>query len=694
VVLGAQRSADPEDLVCATWVLDLDAEAVEWRAAAAFPGRAQLKVVATSQNTSFGEPAFFAYSGEIVGVEPTVEGDGSRHLPVSNELWRYLPTSDAWERLTSPPENPGRSAGVAWPVGQAQILFFSGVDQVPLDVPQAERAEFPTTMSLYDATIDAWHVLRDASMPRGVVTTGIARWGDGFAIASGEVRPGVRTAQVQFGQLERRSAPLAPLAYIVMVAYLLTIVGVGAYFARKERTEEDFFLGGRRIPWWAAGLSIYATQLSAITYVAIPGKAFSEDWVFALGSISLLAMAPIVIVFYLPFYRRLGIQTAYEYLELRFSLSVRLFGSASFMLFQVARMAIVVFLPSLALATVTGVDIYACIATIGLLATIYTVIGGFAAVVWTDVVQVFVLLGGVAVAMFLAVRGAGGFSEALSVAQEYGKTRAIAPGFSWVDSATWSVLVGGLFLQFGPYTADQAVVQRYLSTPDEKSAARAIWLNGLLSLPMTFVFFGVGSALFAYFRSAPALLEPGLNNDEIFPLFIALELPPLLSGLVLAGIFAASMSSLDSSMHAIATAWTNDWHDRLGIGKASRLETGRRVTLLMGIVGTGAALSMAAADLMTLYDVFQRVLGLLISPLAGLFILGIFTERATTRGAWAGTLTSICVLAYVQDQTPLNFMLYGAVGTLTAVLVGYAASVAFGAQPRRQGLTWRTLPKV
>ncbi|MFT7076962.1 MAG: autonomous glycyl radical cofactor GrcA, partial [Planctomycetota bacterium] len=344
MVLGAQRSADPEDLVCATWVLDLDAEAVEWRAAAAFPGRAQLKVVATSQNTSFGEPAFFAYSGEIVGVEPTVEGDGSRHLPVSNELWRYLPTSDAWERLTSPPENPGRSAGVAWPVGQAQILFFSGVDQVPLDVPQAERAEFPTTMSLYDATIDAWHVLRDASMPRGVVTTGIARWGDGFAIASGEVRPGVRTAQVQFGQLERRSAPLAPLAYIVMVAYLLTIVGVGAYFARKERTEEDFFLGGRRIPWWAAGLSIYATQLSAITYVAIPGKAFSEDWVFALGSISLLAMAPIVIVFYLPFYRRLGIQTAYEYLELRFSLSVRLFGSASFMLFQVARMAIVVFL--------------------------------------------------------------------------------------------------------------------------------------------------------------------------------------------------------------------------------------------------------------------------------------------------------------------------------------------------------------
>lgn len=696
IALGAQRSADASDLVRATWMLDPDDLAAGWVESTPFPGRAGLKFVVAAQRNSKGKEALFVYSGEVPGAEPESLPDGGRFVPVSNELWSFEPGAEAWTQHRSPDlqrqgahgRGLGRSAGLAWPTGQSHILFLSGVAAVPLDLPQATRSEFAADVDAYHTLTDTW--VRAGSMPRGVVTTGIAPWGEGFAIASGEVRPGVRTNQVQLGQMDRAPARLAPLDFAVMAGYLLGIVLLGVFFARRERTADDFFLAGRRIPWWAAGLSIYATQLSAITYVSVPAKAFMDDWVFALTSITILIMAPIVVVFYLPFYRRLEISTAYEYLEQRFGLPIRLFGSASFMAFQVARMAIVVFLPSLALSTVTGVDVYLCIVTIGVMATVYTVLGGMEAVVWTDVLQVFVLVGGLFVALILAVEGAGGMEPAIDIALASGKLRWFAPGTSWTETASWSVLLGAMFLQFGPYTTDQAVVQRYLSTKDERSAARGILLNGLVTVPFTLGFFALGSALFAYFSTHPAALDLGMKNDEVLPLFVALELPAGLAGLVLAGIFAASMSSLDSSMHSIATSWTNDWHRRLGIGSASDLQTGRRVTLLMGVVGTGTAALFAASDLRSLFDTFQSVLGLLISPLAGLFFLGIFTTRTSAMGAAVGALVSIGVLAYVQNATPLNFMLYGAVGSTTCVVVGYLASLLLRQDRDLTGLTWWT----
>ena len=696
VALGAQRSSAAGDMVRATWVLDPDDPGAGWRASTPFPGRASLKFVSAVQTNAQGKEALYVFSGEVPEQGEVTGPDGRRSIPVSDELWSFEPTSGDWTRHRSPTQprvgahgpGLGRSAGLAWPAGQSHVLFLSGVAAVPLDVPQATRAEFVADVDAYHTLTDTW--TREGRMPRGVVTTGVAPWGEGFVIASGEVRPGVRTREVQVGQVDRAPARLATLDYAVMAVYLAGIVLLGVYFSRRDRTAEDFFLAGRRIPWWAAGLSIYATQLSAITYVSVPAKSFMDDWVFALASVTILLMAPIVVVFYLPFFRRLEISTAYEYLERRFGLSIRLFGSASFMAFQVARMAIVVFLPSLALSTVTGVDVYLCIATIGVLATAYTVLGGMEAVVWTDVLQVVVLIGGLFVALFLAVDGAGGFAAAWQVAGEAEKLRVIAPGTSWTETASWSVLIGGMFLQFGPYTTDQAVVQRYLSTRDERSAARGILLNGIVAVPFTCCFFALGSALFGYFSARPEALDVGMKNDEVFPLFVALELPAGLAGLVLAGIFAASMSSLDSSMHSIATSWTNDWHRRLGIGKASDLVTGRRVTMLMGLVGTGAAVLFAAADLRSLFDTFQSVLGLLISPLAGLFFLGIFTTRTSALGAAAGAAVSIGVLAYVQNATPLNFMLYGAIGTTTCVAAAYLVSLARPASHDLTGLTWWT----
>ena len=212
-------------------------------------------------------------------------------------------------------------------------------------------------------------------------------------------RPGVRTPSGCAAAPRSRPRPaFGAVNYTVLVVYLLVLAGMGVYFARREKTTEDFFLGGRRVPWWAAGISIFGTQLSAITFMAIPAKSFATDWVYFLVNLGIVLMAPVVVFAYLPFFRRLNVTTAYEYLEHRFNLPIRLFGAASFVVFQLGRMGIVLLLPALALAAVTGMDVRACIVVMGVLCTLYTVLGGIEAVIWTDVLQVVVLFGGALVA--------------------------------------------------------------------------------------------------------------------------------------------------------------------------------------------------------------------------------------------------------------------------------------------------------
>ena len=255
---------------------------------------------------------------------------------------------------------------------------------------------------------------------RPAVTTAAVPWGEDWIIPSGEVRPGVRTNRVLRVSPKKQTQGFGALDYTVIAVYFAALIAMGLFFARRERSTEDFFLGGRRIPWWAAGLSIYGTQLSAITFMAIPAKAYATNWVYCLGNFTILLAAPFVVLLYLPFFRRLNVTTAYEYLERRFSGGIRLLGSGSYLLFQLGRMGIVLYLPALALAAVTGVDIRLCIVAMGVLATTYAVLGGIEAVIWTDVVQVFVLLGGALVALVIISTGVDGGFGAIPVASPLG----------------------------------------------------------------------------------------------------------------------------------------------------------------------------------------------------------------------------------------------------------------------------------
>ena len=429
----------------------------------------------------------------------------------------------------------------------------------------------------------------------------------------------------------------------VLLAYLLLLVLMGIYFARRGRRTDDYFLAGRRIPWWAAGISLFGTSISAITFMAIPALVYRSDWVYLLGNLMIVAVALPVIRCYLPFYRRLEVTSAYEYLELRFGLAARLLGSATFLLYQLGRMGIVVYLPALALTAVTGWNVYACIVAIGLLATLYTTLGGIEAVIWTDVLQVIVLVGG-ALASFAVIlsRVPGGAEAVATSASAAGKLHAVNLTWSAATTGVWVVVLGNFFKFLIPYSSDQAVIQRYLTTSDERQAARGIWLNAAASVPVWTLFFGLGTLLWAFYRAYPEKLDLLGQTDEIFAWFIVHELPAGIAGLVVAALFAASMSSLDSSMNSMATAVTTDFFRRFrpGASDPSCLTLARVATVLLGVIGTSIAAYMALAQTQSIWDQFMKIMGLFGGGLAGMFVAGIFTRRTHQGGILVGFAAS------------------------------------------------------
>ena len=483
---------------------------------------------------------------------------------------------------------------------------------------------------------------------------------------------------------------LSGLDWVAIALYGIVLLGMGLYFMRRERSTQDFFLGGHRVPWWAAGVSIFATQLSAITFMAIPAKSYDTNWILFIQNLGIFAMAPVVAYTLLPFFRRLSVTTAYEYLELRFHASLRLAGSAIYMLFQVGRIAVVTLLPALALAAVTGFDVQICIIAMGILCIAYTVLGGIEAVIWSDVLQTLVLLGGALWALVAMVQGTdGGITAMISDASAQGKLQVIDPSFSLSQSSLTAVILAAIFINIIPYASDQSVVQRYLTTPDEKSAKKSLWVGGILSLPASILFFALGTALWSYYRANPMELAPTEKLDQILPFFLVDQLPSGVAGLVIAGVFAAAMSSLDSSMNSVSTAFTTDFYCRFKPDSSEhrRLHVARLVTVIFGLIGTCAALIMAALNEPSLFDLWLKIIGLFGSSLAGLFILGIVAPRSGAAAAWIGLACGAGSVFFVSTFTSASYLIYAAVGVVSCVSIGTLAGFVLPNQRSTKGLT-------
>lgn len=693
-VAGGRESPDTSQALKTFWSLDLEqpVDKRRWRELEPWPGRPRMHAVAGAQADSF-----FLFSGVDL-----VPGDDGTIIPEYLRTGFTYAPQRGWRCTTNVPWSVATAPSPAACLGQTHLAILGGDDGESSSLPVASGnhgSRSPQKILAYEAVTDTWTTigeLADEGMISIPADTACVPWGDSFLLAGGEVRNGKGAPQIWLARRRRIEAAFCWLDYLAVAFYLAILVAMGIYFSRRESTTEDFFLGGRRIPWWAAGLSIFGTQLSAITFMAIPAKAFATDWVYLMGHVAVVAVTPLLIWAYLPFYRRLNVTTAYEYLERRFNVVARLLGSAAFILLQLGRMGVVLYLPAMALSAVTGVNVCLCIVVMGMLATVYTVLGGIEAVVWTDVIQVAVLIGGAVLCLAVIVANIeGGSMKIVEMGMNAGKFRIVNPTWDIATTAIWVVVVGKMIEGLVPFTADQTVVQRYLTTRDEKQAARSILANASMIVPSGALFFTLGTALWAFYKLHPNLLVPLDETDRVLPWFVAQQLPAGVSGLVIAALFAAAMSSLDSSMNSIATALTTDWYRRFRPAATDRhcLRLARWLTVALGAAGTGLALYMALLESRSLYDQYLRIVGLFGGGVAGLFLVGIFTRRANGLGAVVGFFTSGVVIYFVRASGAVHFFLFAAIGILTCAGVTWLVSCLTPSRKDIEGLTIYTLDR-
>jgi SSS family transporter len=694
------------------WSLDLSKADGEWQRILPWPGPSRAFAIVTSQHNGV-EDCLNIMSGRRMGESGAAEllTDVYEFAPTRYQAGEYDPVTgtytgdvNPWRQRSDAPRCVMAGTGIA--VGQSHILVLGGADGSLLNEVDSLRDEhpgFPKEALSYHTITDTWTTA--GAIPANHVTTTAVRWGtdtvnDPIVIAGGEIRPRVGSPTVWQVRLLKSEEHFGFVDFAAIFIYLGAMIGVGVFFSFRNKNSDDFFRGGQRVPWFVAGLSIFATMLSSITFVAIPAKAYATDWVYFMVNMMAIAITPAIVLMFLPFFRKIDATSAYEYLEKRFNRIARLFASTSFVLFQIGRMAVVMYLPALALAAITPMTEQQCILLMGVLSIIYCTMGGLEAVVWTDTIQSFVLLGGALFSFVLIVTqvdgGLGGFMD---TAAEHNKLHMMNWDFastSFATTALWVVVLGGLGQNLVPYASDMAVVQRYMSVPDMARAKRAIWTNAVAILPASLLFFGVGTALFVFYAHNPGKLDPTFKTDAIFPLFIARELPIGIAGLVVAGIFAAAQSTISTSMNSTSTALVTDFVRPLRLIDSERgyLQLGRVFTASMGILGMLLALSFAASDIKSLWDQFMKILGLFGGSMCGLFCLGIFTTRTSGPGAVIGALAGAAGLFLVQQYTDVHLLLYALVGITICFVCGYLASwILPRSKESIEGLTIHTLER-
>ncbi len=484
----------------------------QWEELPKIPGRPRVQSAGVVQNAAIGKH-FYVFGGfapRTVQDTAFVHSDGV-YFDAAKREWKAL----------SPAIVDGRERAIvgatAVTSGVAHVAIVGGVDrQVFLDAlnrPQgdylthpAEWYRFNGELLIYQTITDAWST---ESYNERLARAGAAvvPHDGGWTVIGGETKPGIRSADVTSVRMETRVS-FGWLNWLVLAVYLIGMLGLGYFFMLRESSSDDFFKGGGRIPWWAAGMSIYATMLSAITYMAIPAKAYATDWTYYPMLITILVVSFPVVKYYLPYFRRLNLTSAYEYLEIRFNALTRLTASALFIIFMVARTALVLYLPSLALTAVTGIDIYLCIVLMGVITVIYCTMGGVEAVVWGDVVQGFILVGGAFLAAgYLILNTEGGAVNFAQIAMENEKFRLFDYAFDLTSATIWVILLGGLANNLISYTSDQTVIQRYMTTKDERGAGRGILMNGIMSVTVSASFYLIGTGLYTFFKTHPAELD-------------------------------------------------------------------------------------------------------------------------------------------------------------------------------------------
>ncbi|MCD8262230.1 MAG: sodium:solute symporter [Bacteroides sp.] len=499
--------------------------------------------------------------------------------------------------------------------------------------------------------------------------------------------------------------------YVIVILSVVLAIGMGLYFARRQKNTESYFTAGGNIPAWAVGMSIFATLISSVTFLAYPGAAYASNWILLVQGL----MVPIILValvgIIVPLFRRAIRLSTYEYFEKRFGFFARLYGALAFVLGHFSKMGTVFFLVSLAMSAFMRVDIYIIIIVLGIAITLLTLLGGIEAVIWMDAIQGFLLIGGgIICAGILLFLPEGGPSTLFSVAREFDKM-SFGP-YDWdLTQLTFIVMaLNGIFYAIQKYGTDQTIVQRYLTARDDKSAKKAAYIGVFMSVPIWTMFMFIGTGLFVYYQTSGAILPEGIKADAVFPHFIATEIPVGITGLIIAALAAGAISSLDSDMNCLAAIGVEDFYVRFKPTSTDkqRMRLGRWIAALSGVGSVGIAMIYAHWGGEGVLGVVFELYAIFSAGIVGLFLLGLLSRRANKQGLYVGIAVAVLFTAYAMltstkfdlgdgeqkilvDLGSLNFKhhkyMLGVYSHIIVFVVGYFASFLFKSEPIDESLT-------
>lgn len=524
-----------------------------------------------------------------------------------------------------------------------------------------------------------------------------------------------------------------PIDAFVLILYISGIVILGSYLSRRSRTVVQFTSAAGRIPGWAVGLSLFGTFLSSLTFFGVPGKAYGGNWNAFVFSLTLPFAAIVAVKFFIPFYRKGKEVSAYTHLEARFGPWARSYTMLCYLLNQVARIGAILFGTALALKSLFGWNMSTTILVTGTSVVLYTLLGGIEAVVWTDVIQSIVLIVGAVVALSMLLFGMPeGPGQILTIAGEHDKLSLGEFSFSLTESTVGVVFLYGLFINFTNFGIDQDQVQRYHVARSNRDACRAVWAMALLYVPVSFLFFAIGTSLYAFYEVHPELheeitrlvaaerlgfemsatlspdqlatihstaaeLDTADLGDRVFPHFIVTCLPTGMVGLLIAALLAAAMSSIDTGLNCSATIILKDFYGRYIRRNPSEKEAMRVLrgaTVLWGILGTLTAMVLIGVH--SLLDAWWVLTGIFSGGMLGLFLLGFLSTRANNAGAITGVLVGLLIIAWMTVspgemwpenlkflRSPIHANMITVFGTLSIFFVGYLVS-RFRSTPRNR----------
>jgi SSS family transporter len=670
-VVGGVRALDPPAFETRAWSLDITNPAAGWTELPALPSVPRAFASACSQYGTLVLVGGLVPSPEGTGVVPTSETWAFRPKPVEGTK------SQGWKRMADAPR--ALAAARSLPVGQLQVMVVGGDSKAAVPPEPAAGSDTAVRAICFHTVTDAWSEF-DSPVAGGLIQA--TKWGNRFLVAAS----GGGLLELE---LVRSVRSLGWIDYLVVAGYFVIIISIGFYFSRQESSEE-FSLGNRKVKWWAAGISMFATGASAISFMAVPALAFTTNLVWLVPVLILIPSYWITAYLIFPMLRRMNITSTYEYLERRFNRPLRYIASAQCIILQTfGRGSVVLLLPALAISLLTGLDVILSVILMGAVTTVYTARGGFEAVIWTEVFQgILKFFAPLAMIAGCLLALPGGVGEFFQTGMQYSKFDMAVLSWDVTVPALWIIIFSGLLVATVVPAGDQPIIQRVFSSPVHE-VRRVNLMSTICGVSIGLITQIFGIAMFCYFRAHPAKFDATVQADQVVALFVTQAMPPGFAGVIVAAIFASAMATVASGMNSVATIFTEDFYMRFRPQSPDRqrLRVMRIASILVGALATLTAIMLAVWNLKSMMVVWNQIVALMGGGIVGVYSLGMFTRRANGFGAVCGAIFSVILTTGVKFFTPVHWAAYLPIAIVSCIGFGYLFSFLRPAPSRLDGLT-------